>query len=79
MIIKGYNVKWQESGWSYGVPVVRRKSLFLGTIPYWKKVWEGKAISRGNAEKMHPDEMKKWFTEAVDEFEEYIKAWSKYQ
>lgn len=77
MEIKGYRVKWAEYGWSYGVPIVRKRVKLFGVIPYWKKVWQGEAINCLTAEKMLPDRMKKWFEEAVDEYENYTRAWAK--
>lgn len=83
MIIKGkrenYRVKWQTTGWGYAVPTVCiKRKLFGLPISYWKRVWDGDAENRLDAEKMLPTEMEQWFQDAVDEYEKNIEGWEKY-
>ena len=80
MKIKGkkeeYDVMWSPHGWSYAVPVVYgRRKVPLLPFMRWKKVWTGSAKGSNDAEKMHPEPMKKWFQDAVDDYEKYVEAW----
>lgn len=80
MIIDGelnqYKVKWESSGWSYAVPIVKvKKKIPLLPFSVWRKVWEGSSVGIIEAEKKLPDDMKRWYQNAVDRYERYIKAW----
>lgn len=72
-----YRVVWAGAGWSYAEPKVQvpcRRWFFFDD---WRTVWTGEARGRTEAEKMHPDVMRKWFTDAVEEYETWLAAWRK--
>ena len=75
-IYETYEVFFVKAGWSYAVPVVYVKRKFLLLFTIRKKVWEGKAISRRTAEKMHREPLLEWFKSAVNEYEEYKDSWN---
>ena len=73
-----YKVNWAERGWTYAVPVVKvKKKMRLINISYWCKVWEGEAKSKTRAEMAHPKEIKAWFEDAVQHYEEYKARWDR--
>lgn len=79
-----YECKWVQAGWSYADVVVRQivEKNFLGVI-HWdakEKVWEssGRGIkSLTFAQKAHPERLRAWYTEVVEEFEDWYEAWVK--
>lgn len=80
MKIGKYIVKYQSYGYSYAVPVVyteQKRRFWFGVK--LKQLWVG---GRDRpylcAERMLPATMKKWFEDAVYEYEEYEKAWREY-
>lgn len=80
MIIKGnladYKVTWEESGWSYAIPVVKvKKKVFGLPFRYWSKVWEGGSKPRLSAEHALPSEITDWFERSVERYENYLIAW----
>lgn len=78
MIIRGYQVKWEAAGFSFAVPIVSiRRTGFWRLFSPWKKVWEGDSRPYLIAEKMHPEQIKQWFTSAVYQYEAFKSAWEK--
>ncbi len=79
MICKGelrfYDVTWRSYGWTGAIPVVKVRKCFL-FINYWSKVWEGKTEDCCFIEKAYPEQIKKLNKKAVEEYENYINAWS---
>ena len=80
MIIKGkfdtYKVSYDQHGLTYAKPIVyKKKKVPLFGFSIWREVWNGSAKCSETADKMHPEPMKNWFKEAVDEYECYVAAW----
>lgn len=71
----GYSVHWGVSGFSWAVPVVKKKAKLFGFIPILRKVWVGDARHLNLVEKMYPAELRDWFQLAVNEYERYAEAW----
>lgn len=93
MIIKGqlseYECKFKRVGYSYADIVIYETKentvrfffgLFSDTRVRQVKVWEtdlGNPFSYDRLNKMHPNELRKLFHEAVVEYEAYSTAWAK--
>lgn len=72
-----YEVRWRDAGWSYAEPVVRERRLLFGVVPWRKEVWRGGSIYRFKLRTMLPDQCRRLYQEAVDEYERVTEAWSK--
>ena len=81
MLIKGkldtYKCSWQEWGWSFARPVVRKRKKYPIIGDMWVKVWENTPCVKyySDVELYTPDEMGTWFTECVEQYEAYTIAW----
>lgn len=82
MIIKGkldeYQVFWREAGWSYAVPVVKKKNKFL-CFTCWSKVWEVKHKTAKQADQLTPHQLMIWFNDTVNDYERYAAEWIKFE
>lgn len=78
MRIGEYDVLWRDFGFTWAVPVIRRRVRTLGFLWWrWKAVdYEGHAKPRSYVARMHPTEMRLWFAEAARSFEAYERAWA---
>jgi hypothetical protein len=74
--LSDYYVDWEPRGWSYAVPIVKKEVKLFGFFPHKKFLWRGPSKPHIHAEKLHPKEIIEWYTRAVQEYEEYVKAWS---
>lgn len=80
MIIGKYRVISQAAGWSFAVPLVYiPRTGLLKLISPWKKVWTGRGMSYIAATKLHPRSLHRWFSEAIEEYEAYQKAWAEHR
>ena len=72
-----FRVKWVEAGWSYATPRVYLKKKYpLIPLSRWVHVWDGDSKGFLEAQKMLPEEIRKWFTESVEHCEKYNQAWN---
>ncbi len=73
MIINGYKVEWEEVGWSFIRPCVKKREKFL-FIPYWKTVWHGtKSIHKWDEPDLAGNGTQKMFEVAFSEYEQSEK------
>lgn len=84
MKIKGqlgeYIVKWGSFGFTgTRVYVYVPSRCFFGLIPYNKYVWRTikGLVMNHEVEHLLPDQLKKWLSDAVKEYETYKLAWDK--
>lgn len=84
MIIRGHNVRYTENSRSVFsraviVKEVERVGWFGRVTKLLKPIWTGRDVRYlDDVKRMHPDEMTKWFTKTVDEYEAHQKAWAEH-
>jgi hypothetical protein len=83
-----YEVTTVKVGYSYAEAFVRVRvvhRIFFGLIKVstFKKVWKssGKfgSIKMNEVEKAHPEQLRDWYKDVVDEYERYKVAWERDQ
>ena len=74
---RDYDVTWQSYGWSYAVPIIHRRVKFLNIKLWWtEKVLPHKITCYNDAAEMTPNQLQRWFQDAIDRFERYHQSWN---
>ncbi len=78
MMIKGseedYLVGWSLMGFTSTYPVVKKKTWYG-----WKTVWTGSPKSIFSVEKALPDFFVRWYSGAVECYENHKSSWSNFK
>lgn len=73
-----YKVGWVYFGVTGAVPEVYKYKKFM-IFGYWSKVREGQIKSSRWVERSSPQDILKWFKDAVNEYERYDSDWNEYK
>ena len=78
---KVYEMKYRKYGYTGAEPVVLIKKtyfkVFTFTYEHSLLNW-GRSMNFSCVEAARPDDLRKWFTNTVNNYEDYQKAWEKY-
>lgn len=78
-----YHCNWSQCGWSYAEANVYLPIKVLGFLPWKRHVWTtSNGFGWGSAllthvEKAHKDRMIEWYKNAIKEYLNHKKSWSK--
>ena len=79
---KVYEMKWRLYGFSWAEPIALTKKTYfrIFTITHRQSLihW-ARSMMYFEAESAKPDKLRKWFTDTVNNYEDYQEAWKKYQ
>ncbi len=78
---KVYKMKWRLYGFSWAQPITLTKKTYfrIFTITHKQSLihW-AHPMTYSEAESAKPDELRKWFTDTVNNYEDYQEAWKKH-
>ena len=77
---KVYEMDWQRYGWCYAEPLILIKKTYLKFFTFTHKLslinWSD-STTHIAATTAKPNELRKWFTDTINKYEDYQTAWLK--